>query len=106
MDQRGEHMKMIFDYFEIQKWMLQTFRVETVDEQNGAICLVFMSPSWVTVLKLSKKVYFLRICADLSKKRTSVKAITIYASESCHYTYSENDMVYRDLSQRSGDISD
>ena len=24
MDQKGEHTKMIFDYFQIQKWMSQT----------------------------------------------------------------------------------
>ena len=35
MDQRGEHMKMNFDYFQIPKWMLQTVRVEKVDEKNG-----------------------------------------------------------------------
>ena len=57
------------------------------------------------VLKLSKKVHFLQFCADLSKKSKSVKAIYIYASESSHYTLSENDMVYRGLSHRSWDIS-
>ena len=41
-------------------------------------------------LKLSKKVLSLQFCADLSKKPKSVKAIYIYASESSHYTLSEN----------------
>ena len=49
------------------------------------------------VLKLPKKVQFLQFCADLSKKSKSVKAIYIYASESSHYTLSENDMIYRGL---------
>ena len=53
--------------------------------------LVSMFPSRVIVLKLSKKVHFLQSCADLSKKPKSVKAIYIYASESSHYTLSEND---------------
>ena len=106
MDQREDHMKMNFDYFQIQKWMLQTVRAEKVDEKNGVICLVSMFPSWVMVLKLSKKVHFLQFCADLSKKSKSVKAIYIYASESSHYTLSENGMVYRGLSHRSWDISD
>ena len=44
--------------------------------------------------KLSEKVHFLQFCADLSKKSKSVKAIYIYASESSHYTLSENAMVY------------
>ena len=106
MDQRGDHMKMNFEYFQIQKWILQTVRSEKVDEKNGVICLVSMFPSWVMVLKLSKKVHFLQFCADLSKKSKSVKAIYIYASESSHYTLSENVMVCSGLSHRSWDISD
>ena len=62
--------------------MLQTVRAEKVDEKNRVVCLVSMFPSWVKVLKLSKKVHFLLFCADLSKKPRSVKAIYIYASES------------------------
>ena len=86
--------------------MLQTVRAEKVDEKNGVICLVSMLPSWVMVLKLSKKVHFLQFCADLSQKPKSVKAIYIYGSESSYYSLSENDMVYRGLSHRSWDISD
>ena len=62
---------------------------EKVDEKNGVICLVSVSPSWVMIYKLSKKVHFLQFCADLSKKSRSVKAIYIYASESSHYILSE-----------------
>ena len=66
MDQRGgHHMKMNFEYFQIQKWMLQTIRAEKVDEKNGIICLVSMFTSWVMVLKPSKKVHFFQFCADL-----------------------------------------
>ena len=35
-----------------------TNRLEKVDEKNGVICLVSMLPSWVMVLKLSKKCIF------------------------------------------------
>ena len=56
MDQRGGHMNMNFDYFQIQKWMLQTVRAEKVDVKNVVICLVSMFPSWAMVLKLPKKV--------------------------------------------------
>ena len=76
---------MNVDYPQIQKWLSQKVRAEKVDEKNGAICLVSMFPSWVLVCKLSKKVYFLQFCADLSKKFKSVKAIYIHASESSHY---------------------
>ena len=53
------------------------------------------------VRRLSKKAHFLQFCAELSKKSKSVKVIYIYASESSHYTFSENDTVYRDLNHRS-----
>ena len=85
--------------------MLQTVRVEKVDEKIGVICLVSMFPSWVMVCKLSKNVNFLQFCADLSKKSKSVEAICIYASESSHYPLSENAMVCRGLNHRSWDIS-
>ena len=96
---------MNFDYFQIKKWLLQTVRAEKVDEKNGVICLVSMFPSWVMFFKLSKKVHFLQFCADLSKKAIFIEANYIYASESSHYTLSENAMVYRGLSHRSWDIS-
>ena len=61
IDQSGpkeDHMIMNFDYYQIQKWILQTVRVENMDEKNGVICLVSMFISWVMVLKLSRKGIF------------------------------------------------
>ena len=84
---------MNFDYFRKQKRMLQTVRVEKVDETNEVVCLVSMFPCSVMVFRLSKKVYFLQFCADLSKKPKFVNAIYIYASKSFHYAPWENDMV-------------
>ena len=81
MEQRGDHMKINFEYFQIQKWILWTVRSEKVDEKNGVICLAYMFPFWVIILKLSKTVHFLQFCADLSKKPKSIKAIYIYVSE-------------------------
>ena len=100
MDQRGRHMKINFDYFQIQNWMLQTVRAEEVDEKSGVICLVSIFPSCVMVFTLSKKVNLFQFCADLSKKPKSVKASYIYASESSHSTFLENNMVYRGRSNR------
>ena len=44
--------------------MLQTIRAEKIDEKkaknNELICVVFMFPSYVIVLKLSKKEHFLQ----------------------------------------------
>ena len=64
-----------------------------------------MCPSYVMVLKLSKKAHFLQFCTDLSKKLESVKAFYIYASESSHPTLPENDITYRGMSHGSRDIS-
>ena len=106
MNQSGDHIKINFDDFQIKKkWMLQTLRAEKVDEKIGVICLVSMFPTWVMVYKLSKKVHFLQLCVKLSKKSKSVEEIYIYASESSHYTPSENAMIYRGLSHCSWDLN-
>ena len=80
-------------------------RAEKVHEKMGSFVLFpWFLPE--LVLKLSKKVNFLQFCADLSQKPKSViKAIYIYGFESFHYSLSENDMVYWDLSHHSWDIS-
>ena len=98
-------MKMNFEYFQIQKWILQTVRSEKVDEQNGVICLVSMFPSWVMVLQLSKKVNFLQFYADLNKKSKSIKAVYIYASERSRYALAENCIVCCAMIYFFGDIS-
>ena len=105
MDQRGDHIKTNFNYFQIKKWMLQTVRAEKLDKKIVVIGLISMFPTWVMVCKLSKKVHSLQFCADLSKKFKSVETIYIYASESTHYTLSENAMISRSLSHLSWDIS-
>ena len=64
-----------------------------------------MFPSWVVVLKLSKKLHFLQFCAELSKKSKSTKAIYIYASERSLYALSENGIVYYTMTYCFGDIS-
>ena len=79
--------------------------MERVDEKWGHLSS-FHASFWVNVLKLSKKVHFLQLCAELSKKSKSVKAICIYASESSHYTLTENCMVHRRLKHRLWNISD
>ena len=46
MGQRGNHVKMNFDYFQIQKWMLQKVRAKKVDEKNGKICIFLFFYFW------------------------------------------------------------
>ena len=104
MDQRGDSMKMNFEYFQIQKRMLQTIRVEKVDEKNVIVCLFFVFPSWIMVLKLSTKVHFLHICAELSSIFKSVKAIYIHVSERSRYALSENGIVFYAITYSFGDI--
>ena len=61
------NFKINLKYSQIQKWMLHAGRAEKEHEQNDVICVVFMFPSWVMILQLSKKC-FLQFDADLSKK--------------------------------------
>ena len=56
-------------------------------------------------LNCPKKVHFMQFCVEFTQKPKSVKAIYRYGSESSYYSFSENDMVYRGLSQRSRDTS-
>ena len=51
-------MKMNFEYFQMQKWMLQTVREQKVGGKNGVIFLVSIFPSRVIFLKLSIKMHF------------------------------------------------
>ena len=106
MDQRRDYIETNFEYFQIQKWILETLRSEKVDEKNRFICLVSMFPSWLMVLKLSKKVpFFFQFCADLSKKSKSIKAIYIYTFERSPNTLSENGIVYYAMTYSFGNIS-
>ena len=98
-------MKMHFEYFQIQKWILQTIRSEKGDEKNGVICQVSMFPSSFMALKLSKKVHFLQFCAGLSKKSRSIEAIYIHASGRSRHALSENGIVYYNMTYCFGDIS-
>ena len=104
MDQKGDGMKINFEYFQIQKWMSQTVRAEKVDGKNGIICLVSMLPSRVLALKLSEKVQLLQYCADLSKKSNYIKTIYIYASERSRCALSENGTFYYVMIYWFGDI--
>ena len=82
--------------------MLQADRAEKVDEKNGVICVVFMFPSWVMILKLLKKVHFFHFVLTSAKMS---KAIYIYASEIYRYALSENVIVYYAMTSCFEDIS-
>ena len=72
-------------------------------KKTGFICLVSMFHSYVIVLKLSKNGHILQICADLSNKSKSIKAIYIYASERHCYALSENGIVCYSMTYYFGD---
>ena len=67
---------MNFQYFQIQKWMLQAGRAERVDEKNGVICVVFKFPSRVMTFKLSKKCIFSILCWPQQKNLSMLKQFT------------------------------
>ena len=75
-------------------------------KKSGVICLVFMSPSRVMVLELSKTVSFLQFFADLRRKSKSIKVIHLYLSERPHHALLENAMFYRGLINNSRDIEE
>ena len=78
----------------MQKWVSETVRPRKAHEKNGVIHLVFMSPSWVMALKLSKTVSFLQFFADVTKKSKAVIAIYVSTSESSRFTLLENGIGY------------
>ena len=84
--------------------MPQTITAEKVDGKNGVICLVSIFPSKVMVFKLSKKVQYLQVCTELSKKSRYIKAIYIYAAERACCALSENGIVYYAMIYCFGDI--
>ena len=96
------NLKMNFKYFQIQKWILQKGRAEKADEKNnGIIWVIFMFPSWVMILKLSKKVHFFNFVPNSAKKSKYIKAIYTYASERSfflsersRYALSKNGIIY------------
>ena len=95
------NLKMNLKYLQIQKWILQAGKAEK-DEKNGVICVVFMFPSWVMILKLLKKVHFFHFVLTSAKMS---KAIYIYASEIYRYALSENVIVYYAMTSCFEDIS-
>ena len=82
--------KWIFIIFKCKNEFPKQLRLEKQMKKNGVLCLVFMSCSWIMVLKLSKTVSFLQIIADVSKKSEAVIAIFVYASESSRFALLEN----------------
>ena len=79
------HMKMKFEYFQTQKWTLQTVRAEEVDEKNGVISLVSMFPSWVMVFNCLKKFIFCNSTPTSARNLNLLKQFA-YASEWSRYT--------------------
>ena len=96
----GQKLKMKFQFFQIRKWILQTVRVEKVDEETRVICLDPMFPSWVMVLKLSKKCIFCNFVLTSTRNLILLKQFT-YVHLKCLVThihkmvlFSENTMSY------------
>ena len=84
--------------------MIKTVRAEKVNKKMGLLvhfpCL--LPDLWS--IKLSKKVHFLKFCADLSKKSQSLKVIYIHAAKRSCCTITENGIVYYAMTYLFGDI--
>ena len=78
----------------MQKWGSNIVRARKADGKNRIISVIFIFPSWFTVLKLSEIVSFLQFFANISKKSKSVIVIYVYASESSCFTLLENGVCY------------
>ena len=83
--------------------MLQTVRAVKGDKKWGHLSSFHVPFLRVMALKLSKKVHFLRFCANPSKKSKSIKALSIYASERSRCERSENGIVYYAMTYCFGD---
>ena len=84
--------------------MIKTVRAEKKKNKMGLFvhfsCL--LPDLWS--LKLSKKVHFLKFCADPSKKSKSIKAMYIHATERFCCTLTENGIVYYAMTYLFGNI--
>ena len=85
-------MKTNFDNFQMQKWVSETVRARKEDEWT--IFLVFMSPFWLMILKLSQIVSFLQFFADVSKKSKAALVAYAYASKISRFALLENGICY------------
>ena len=70
---------MNFEYFQIQKWMLQTVRLEKVDEKIGVTCIVSTVPFF---------------CNFVLTPARNLSLLKQYEFERFRYALSENDIVY------------
>ena len=81
--------------------MLEIVRVEKFDEKMGSVVQFscFLPELWS--VNCPKKCIFYNFVLNSARNLSLFKAIYIYASESSHYTLSENVMVCSGLSHRS-----
>ena len=75
MDQRGTPWKQILTIFKYKNEYRKQLEMKN-RWKNGVICLVSFFAFWVMVLKLSKIVQLLQVCADLSNKLSLLKQFT------------------------------
>ena len=74
-------------------------------KKNGVICVVFMFPSSIMILKLLKKAHLFNFVLTWANKFKYAKASYIYGSETSRYTLSENVIVCYAMTECFEDIS-
>ena len=104
---RGNHMKMNFEYFQIQKWILQTVRSEKVDNKMWSFFSLQCSLPELWSLNFLKKCIFCNFVLPSARNLSLLKHmnICIYASERPREALSENGIVYCAMTYYFGNIS-
>ena len=72
---RGPH-ENFFEYFQIQKWMLQRIRAKNIDEENGIICLVPCVPPELWFLNCPEKCIFGNFVLTSTRNLSLLKQFT------------------------------
>ena len=72
MDQRGNHMNMNFENFQMEYYK----QIGKDRWKNGVIYLVSMLPSWVMVRELSKKCFFCNFVLTSARNLSRLKQFT------------------------------
>ena len=97
-------MKMNFEYFQVQKWMLQTARALRVDEKMGSFVQFPCSLLQLWSLICLKKWTFCNFVLASARTQKSFKAIYVYVPEKSRYTLSQNGIFYYAMTYFLGDI--
>ena len=104
--------KLILTIFKCKNEFLKQLRLKKQmkkkkkkKKKNGVICLVFISPFWVKVLRLSKNLSFLQFFSNVSKRSKTVIATFVYGSQSSRFVLLEDGIDYSFHTHKISDLT-